>query len=100
MGRFTRQHLFNSGIVITGEGITDKFKSLIKRKKNTKAAPKPKSSTNTNKKAGEQIIKMLATKPKTNPKPIPKPKTANKKLTQQEINNRVLQIMTGGGKIM
>lgn len=43
---------------------------------------------------------MLATKPKTNPKPIPKPKTANKKLTQQEINNRVLQIMTGGGKIM
>ena len=99
MGRFTRQHVFNSGVII-GEGITDKFKSLIKRKKKTqKAPPKPQSSSNT-KKAGEQIIKMLGTKPKTKPKPIPKPRTTNKKLTQQEINNRVLQIMSGGGKIM
>ena len=43
---------------------------------------------------------MPGTKPKTKPKPIPKPRTTNKKLAQQEINNRVLQIMSGGGKIM
>ena len=35
-GKFTKQHIWNSGVVITGEGITDKFKSLIKRKKNKK----------------------------------------------------------------
>ena len=35
-GKFTKQHIWNSGVVITGEGITDKFKSLVKRKKKHK----------------------------------------------------------------
>ena len=39
MRKFTRQHVFNSGIVITGSGITDKFKSVIRRKKSTKSTP-------------------------------------------------------------
>lgn len=43
-GKFTKQHVWNSGVVITGEGITDKFKSLIGRKK-TQKNPPPKLST-------------------------------------------------------
>lgn len=43
-GKFTKQHVWNSGVVITGEGITDKFKSLIGRKK-TQKTPPPKLST-------------------------------------------------------
>lgn len=90
-GKFTRQHIFNRGVVITGEGIADKFKSLVKRKKTQKPPPTPPTSS-TNKQAGEKIVKMLSSKTKVTPK--------TKKLTQEEINNKFLQVMSGGGKIM
>lgn len=82
-GKFTRQHVFDSGTIITGGGITDKFKALIKRKKISKPPPTP-PSFSTNKKAGDKIAKILASKRKP-------------QLTREE---KALQIMATGGKIM
>ena len=91
-GKFSRKHIY-------GEGIMDSVKSFLGKKpakKVTFAAPPPKPpSTSANKKAGDKIVKMLSEKNtpsrKTNKRQTPK-------MTQQEINNRVLQIMTGSGK--
>ena len=76
-GRYTRAHIF-------GEGITDKVKSLF-GKKQVKFAPPPPPPQKTDlpKKAGDKIVKMLSS-------------TKPPKMTNQEINNRVLQIMSGG----
>lgn len=65
-GKFTRQHIFNSGIVITGEGIADKFKSVFKRKKTQKTLPPPppKDWISSSKKAGDQIVKLLQSQDK------------------------------------
>ena len=88
-GKYTRKHIY-------GEGIMDKVKSFLKptRKKVTFAAPPPKPSPiSTTKKAGDKIVKMLS---KENP-----PSRTNKQqspMSQQEINNKVLQIMSGSGK--
>ena len=80
MGKFSRKHIY-------GEGIMDTVKSLIKkptRKKVQFAAPPPKPTpTSANKKAGDKIVKMLSGK---NP--------PSRKMTQQEINNNVLKIMS------
>ena len=75
-GKFSKQHIWDDGIV-TGEGITDKFKSLISEKKSRKKLPTPPPKPT--KKAGDKIVKML-TKPNS----------------QQDINNRVLSILSGG----
>lgn len=87
-GNFTRQHIFDSGTIITGGGITDKFKALIKRKKTSKrpkSPPTPPPSFNTNKKAGDKIAKILSSRNRP-------------QLTREE---KVLQIMSStGGKIM
>ena len=82
-GRYTRKHIY-------GEGIMDTVKSFLGKKPTRKKvtfAPPPKPTPTTNKKAGDKIVKMLSGK---NP--------PSHKMTQQEINNRVLQIMTGSGK--
>ena len=57
------------------------------RKKVTFAPPPKPTPASSNKKAGDKIVKMLSGK---NP--------PSRKMTQQEINNRVLQIMTGSGR--
>ena len=49
------------------------------------APPQPPKTTASPKKAGDKIVKMLSST-----------KKPTKKTTQQEINNSVLQIMTGG----
>ena len=55
--------------------------------------PKP-TPTNTNKNAGDKIVKMLSGE---NPTSLRKTnKRQAPKMTQQEINNKVLQIMSGG----
>ena len=103
LGRFTRQHIY-------GEGITDVFKSLF-GKTMKKAAKKSvekavttaatKTGEHVGKKAGDKIVQML-TKEKTpattkkvtfnkNVEIIP-----NKKMTKQEINQRVNAILSGG----
>ena len=108
-GRFTIQHIY-------GEGITDVFKSFGKKifgKTVKKAAKKgvekavtaaaTKTGEHVGKKAGDKIVQMLS---KGNPssKPTTKKVTFNKnveifpskKLTQQEINQRVNAILSGG----
>ena len=82
-GKFSRKHIY-------GEGIIDNIKSFLGKKptrKKVQFAPPPKPTPTTNKKAGDKIVKMLTGE-----------NTPSRKMTQQEINNRVLQIMTGSGK--
>ena len=84
-GKYTRKHIY-------GEGIMDSVKSFLGKKPTRKkvqfAVPPPKPTpASSNKKAGDKIVKMLSGK---NP-----PSRTNK---QQEINNKVLQIMSGYGK--
>ena len=88
VGRYARQHIF-------GEGVSDKIRSFGSKvfgKKTdspkthvTFAPPQPPKTTASPKKAGDKIVKMLSST-----------KKPTKKTTQQEINNSVLQIMTGG----
>ena len=84
-GKFSRNHIY-------GEGIMDTVKSFLGKKPTKKKvtfAPPPKPTpANSNKNVGDKIVKMLSGK---NPSYL---KTNN----QQEINNRVLQIMSGSGK--
>ena len=83
-GKFSRKHIY-------GEGIMDSVKSFLgkkpTKKKVTFAPPPPKPTPTATKKAGDKIVKMLSGK---NP--------PSRKMSQQEINNRVLQIMSGSGK--
>ena len=83
--KFSRNHIY-------GEGIMDSVKSFLGKKptkKKVSFAPPPKPTpANSNKNVGDKIVKMLSGK---NPSYL---KTNN----QQEINNRVLQIMSGSGK--
>ena len=83
-GKFSRKHIY-------GEGIMDSVKSFLGKKPTKKKVtftPPPKPTPTATKKAGDKIVKMLSGK---NP---PSRKTNNR----QEINNRVLQIMSGSGK--
>ena len=87
-GKFSRKHIY-------GEGIMDTVKSFLGKKPTQKKvtfAPPPKPTPTATKKAGDKIIKMLSGK---NP---PSHKTNNRKMTQQEINNNVLRIMSGSGR--
>ena len=80
-GKFLRKHIY-------GEGIMDTVKSFLGKKPTRKKvtfAPPPKPTPA--KKAGDKIVKMLSGK---NP--------PSHKMSQQEINNRVLEIMSGSGK--
>ena len=108
LGRYTRQHIY-------GEGITDVFKSVgsklfgktvksaVKKgakKAVTKAATK--TGEHVGKKAGDKIVQMLS-KEKVKPPNTKKVtfnkntvKIPNKKITQQEINQRVNAILSGG----
>ena len=82
-GKFSRKHIY-------GEGIMDTVKSFIGKKPTKKKvtfAPPPKPTSTAIKKAGDKIVKMLSGE-----------KPPSRKMTQQEINNRVLQIMTGSGR--
>ena len=97
-GKYIKQHIY-------GEGIIDSVKSFFKpTKKTSKPLPKPPkkvrfdlpSSSAANKKSGDEIVKLLAresTSPTGRP---PSTKPSSKKMTQKEINHRVLQIMSGG----
>ena len=87
-GKFSRKHIY-------GEGIMDTIKSFLRKKPTRKKAtftPPPKPTPTTNKKAGDKIVKMLSVEN------TPSRKSNNRQMTQQENNNRVLQIMSGSGK--
>ena len=86
-----KNHIWNGKRYIFGEGIIDKVKSFFKPTPNTskpkKPPEKPKKVRFADKKAGDKIVKLLS---RDSSKP------SRKKMTQQEINNTVLQIMSGG----
>ena len=86
-GRYTRKHIY-------GEGIMGTVKSFLGKKPTRKKvtfAPPPKPTPTATKKAGDKIVKMLSGEN------TPSRKT-KRQMTQQENNNRVLQIMSGSGK--
>ena len=88
MGKFSRKHLY-------GEGIMDSVKSFLGKKKVkfvVPPPPKPTPASGATKNAGEKIVKLLSGENKTT-----QPRLPRKKNTQQEINNRVLQILSGSG---
>ena len=107
LGRYTRQHIY-------GEGITDIFKSVGSKLfgKTVKSAAKKgaekavtaaatKTGEHVGKKAGDKIVQLLKEKPtKTKKVTFNKNvKTTPKKITQQEINQRVNAILSGGKNI-
>ena len=92
--KYLRQHIY-------GEGIIDSVKSFLGKKPTKKQVkftvtppPKPNPDSVT-KNAGDKIVKMLSSE---NPSSRKKNKQQAPKMSQQEINNRVLQIMTGSGR--
>ena len=93
-GKYTRQHIYGVGNASrTGGGAMDTVKSFLGKKPTKKvrfaSPPPPKPSpTSIKKDAGFKIVKMLSGE---NP-------PSSRKMTQQEINNKVLQIMSGSGK--
>ena len=112
LGRYTRQHIY-------GEGMMDVFKSFGSKlfgKTMKKAAKKgvekaltsaaTKTGEHVGKKAGDKIVQMLTKSNKTPNRGIASPqnppakkvtfKTTPKKMTQQEINQRVNAIISGG----
>ena len=115
LGRYTKQHIY-------GEGIMDRFKSFGKKtfaksmkKTAKKSAQKSgdkllkmtatKTGEHTGKKAGDKIVQMLSKEKVKSVKKTPSKKvTFNKnvkslptrKMTQQEINQRVNSILSGG----
>ena len=114
LGRYTRQHIY-------GEGITDVFKSFGSKlfgKTMKKAAKKrvekavtsaaTKTGEHVGKKAGDKIVQMLTKSNKTPNGGIASPQNPpagwypqnlpakKRKMTQQEINQRVNSILSGG----
>ena len=91
IGKYTRKHIY-------GEGIMDSVKSFLGKKPTKKvkfAVPPPKPTpSNTTKNAGDKIVKLLSGENPTSSRKTNK--RQGPKMTQQEINNRVLQIMSGG----
>ena len=83
IGKYIRKHMY-------GEGIMDSVKSFLDKKKVKFLVPPPPKPTPAvaNKKAGDKIVKLLSGE---NPTP------SRKKNVRQEINNRVLQILSGSG---
>ena len=93
IGKYTRQHIY-------GEGIMDSVKSFLGKKPTKKKVkftvpppPKP-NPVSVTKNAGDKIVKLLSSE---NPSSRKKNKRQDPKMTQQEINNRVLQILSGSG---
>ena len=90
MGKYVRQHIY-------GEGIMDTIKSFFKPTPKPKVIPKPPkkvrfdlpSPSATNKKSGDKIVKLLSRESSPSTKP-------SRKMSQEEINNRVLHISSGG----
>ena len=93
IGKYTKKHIY-------GEGIMDSVKSFLGKKPTKKKVnfavpppPKPTPVSGANKNAGDKIVKLLSGENKTT-----QPRMPRKKNTQQEINNRVLQILSGSGR--
>ena len=95
-GKYTQKHIYGEGNASrTGGGVLDTVKSFLGKKQTRKKvtfAPSPKPTPTATKKAGDKIVKMLSDE---NPTPSHKKKSP---MSQQEINNKVLQILYGSGR--
>ena len=106
LGRYTRQHIY-------GEGMMDVFKSVGKKifgktvksavKKGAKkavTAAATKTGEHVGKKVGDKIVQMLSKEKAPTTRKVTFNKNVeiipNKKITQQEINQRVNAILSGG----
>ena len=106
LGRYTRQHIY-------GEGMMDVFKSVASKLfgKTVKSAAKKgvekavtaaatKTGEHVGKKAGDKIVQLFSKGRDAPPRNLPVEKvtfkTTPKKITQQEINQRVNAILSGG----
>jgi len=110
LDKYVMKHVYDG--TIWGEGLSDVFKSVSKKlfgeraKSIAKTAAKSaatKAATKTGefagKKAGDKIVYLLNKKRTVTPSDQLKPnvsKSEPKKLTPDEINNRVNQILSGG----
>ena len=89
LGKYVKQHIY-------GEGIVDTLRSFFKPSSKSRKPPQPPKKVNfvpttssANKKSGDKIVNLLS---RESP-PLIKPA---RKLTQKDINNRLLHIMSGG----
>ena len=108
LGRYTRQHIYGGGITDVFKSIGTKIlgktvKSAVKKgAKKAVTAAATKTGEHVGKKAGDKIVQMLSKG--SSQKPPAKKVTfdknveifPSKKLTQQEINQRVNAILSGG----
>ena len=98
LGKFTKQHIYGEGIDVFKSFGTKLFGTTMKKaaKKGVEkavATAATKTGEHVGKKAGDKIVQMLS---QGNP-PDKKVKTIpNKRMTQQEINQRVNAILSGG----
>ena len=91
-GKFSKKHIYGEGIMASVKSFFGK--KPIKKVKFAPPPPKPKPVSGVNKNAGDKIVKLLSSE---NPSPSRKTKKRQgSKMSQQEINNKVLQIMSGG----
>ena len=106
LGKYVMKHIYDE--TIYGEGLSDFFKSVGKRifqrtgKKLAKSAAKKAATATTeyaNKKAGDKIVELLSNNRTTVPPVMIEPTVSAlkpKKLTADEINDRVNMILSGG----
>ena len=108
LGRYTRQHIYGEGIKDVFKSVGSKLfgktvKSAVKKgAKKAVTAAATKTGEHVGKKAGDKIVKMLS-KEKAAPSTAKKVTfnknveiIPNKKMTKQEINQRVNTILSGG----
>ena len=101
-GKFSRKHIFGEGNASrTGGGVMDTVKSFFGKKASfavtppvREAFPPKPTPSNTNKNAGDKIVKILSGE-----NPSRKTNKRQSPISQQKINNRVLQIMSGGSAL-
>ena len=100
LGRYTKQHIYGEGMIDVFKSVGSKLfgKTMKKAAKKAVTAAATKTGEHVGKKAGDKIVQMLTKSNKTpkvtfnkNVEIIP-----SKKITQQEINQRVNSILSGG----
>ena len=108
LGRYTRQHIYGEGMMDVFKSVGSKLfgktvKSAVKKgAKKAVTAAATKTGEHIGKKAGDKIVQMLSKgEVKSTQKTPTKKVTFNKNVqkipnNQQEINNRVLAILSGG----
>ena len=102
LGRYTRQHIYGEGMMDVFKSFGSKLfgktvKSAVKKgAKKAVTAAATKTGEHVGKKAGDKIVQMLSKEKVKPPTTKNVEKIPNKKITQQEINQRVNSILSGG----